>query len=495
MSEEQKQEKIDSAAEIPQDTVVTSQHQIKCGDEKVAYTATVGKMVLSEESTVQEGLQKDQYEGSKPRGEFFYTAYTRDGVKDLGKRPLTFAFNGGPGSPSIWVHMGLLGPRRIQLTDEGLPYPPPPQLTDNSYSILDMTDLVFIDPVGTGYSRATKGSKPLEFWGWKKDVESVGEFIRLYVTRNKRWGSPKYIAGESYGTTRATGLADYLSDKHGMYLNGIMLISTALDFSTLDFYAGNELPYLLFFPSYVATAWFHKKCAPEYQKMKLEKLMEIAREFVLKEYLPALFVGDKLPAEQRKALAEKMSRLCGLSAEYLLQADLRVTLPRFSKELLRDQRRTVGRFDGRFLGIDRDAAGEQPEDDPSSYEITGTFAMALNDYLNRELGYETDLEYVISNELWKVWDYKEHQNQYLQLEETLRKTMVRNKFMKVWVLNGYYDMATPFFAAEYVFDHLQLDETLRNNLTMTYYEAGHMMYLHKKSLIKFRKDAEKFYAG
>ncbi len=479
--------------EEPKDQLSVTKHKITCGGKTVEYTATAGRMVLKEEMMPDEGKNKDIYEGEKPRAEFFFVAYTRDGIKDPASRPLTFAFNGGPGSPSIWVHMGLLGPRRILLSDEGWPLPPPAKLVDNEFSILDMTDIVFIDPVGTGFSRAVKGDKPKDFWGWKKDIESVAEFIRLYVTRNQRWSSPKFIAGESYGTTRTTGLADYLSDQHGMYLNGIILISTALDFSTLDFYIGNDMPYPLFFPSYTATAWYHNKLAPKYQKMDLPSVLAAARKFAASDYLLALFMGDQQNAAEKQQVAKKMAALSGLSVEYILNANLRVTLPRFTKELLRSERRTVGRFDGRYVGIDRDAAGESPEDDPSSYEITGTFAGALNDYLSRELEFKTDIQYAISTDLWKVWSYKEHENQYLQLEETLRRTMVRNKFMKVWVLNGYYDMATPFFASEYVFDHLQLDESLKKNIWLTYYEAGHMMYLHKKSLEKFRKDAENFY--
>jgi carboxypeptidase C (cathepsin A) len=356
-----------------------------------------------------------------------------------------------------------------------------------------MTDLVFIDPIGTGFSRAVKGDKPNDYWGWTKDVESIGDFIRLYVSRNQRWGSPKFIAGESYGTTRTTGLSDYLSDKYGMYLNGIILVSTALDFATLDFNDGNDLPYILYLPSYAATAWYHKKLKAKYQEMPLEKYLEEVRHFAGGEYLQALFNGSRMAEKQIEQVADKTANYIGLTREYVLRANLRVTLPRFSKELLRSERRTVGRYDGRFIGIDRDAAGEEPEDDPAGYEINGTFAGAFNDYICRELGYKTDLPYAFSTDLWKTWSYKEYENKYVQLEEVLRKTMVRNKFMKVWVLNGYYDMATPFYASEYVFSHLQLDPVLQPNLSLTYYEAGHMMYIHKPSLEKFRKDAEFFF--
>ena len=479
--------------EEPKDSFVVTHHSILCGGKKISYTATAGRMILKEEIVQKEGDQKNQYEGEKPRAEIFFVAYTLEGVDDPTKRPITFAFNGGPGSASIWIHMGLLGPKRVLLNDDGTPLPPPARLIENEYSVLDMTDLVFIDPIGTGFSRAVKGDKPNDYWGWTKDVESVGDFIRLFVSRNQRWGSPKFIAGESYGTTRTTGLSDYLSDKYGMYLNGIVLVSTALDFATLDFNDGNDLPYILYLPSYAATAWYHKKLKAKYQEMPLEKYLEEVRHFAGGEYLQALFNGSRMAEKQIEQVADKTANYIGLTREYVLRANLRVTLPRFSKELLRSQRRTVGRYDGRFIGIDRDAAGEEPEDDPAGYEINGTFAGAFNDYICRELGYKTDLPYAFSTDLWKTWSYKEYENKYVQLEEVLRKTMVRNKFMKVWVLNGYYDMATPFYASEYVFSHLQLDPVLQPNLSLTYYEAGHMMYIHKPSLEKFRKDAEFFF--
>ena len=494
MTEEKKTENEKPVEPIqPKDQVVITKHKTICGGHEIAYTAAAGRMVLKEEITVLEGEKKDRYEGEKPCGEIFFTAYTKDDVKDINTRPVTFAFNGGPGSASIWVHMGMLGPKRVKLQEDGLPLPPPAEIIENEYSILDMTDLVFIDPIGTGFSRAVNGETPKEYWGWKKDVESVGEFIRQYITRNQRWASPKFIAGESYGTTRTVGLADYLSEKHGMYLNGILLISTALDFSTLEFFDGNELPYVLFLPTYAADAWYHRKLSPEYQNRELTDYLNEVRTFAGSEYLQALFRGSALSDDEKKTVAKRIAGYTGLSEGFVLRANLRVEIFRFCKELLRDRCRTIGRLDSRYIGIDKDAAGEIPEDDPSSYEITGLFAGAFNDYINRELEYKSDIPYSISTDLWKIWSYKEHENQYLQLEETLRKTMVRNKFMKVWVLNGYYDLATPFFAAEYVFSHLNLDQSLQKNLSMTYYEAGHMMYLHQASLEKFRADAEGFY--
>ncbi len=488
-------ERPEKSPESPQDTQVVTKHSAIVAGKEISYTVTTGRMVLKEEITKADGDTKDQYEGEKARAEIFYIAYTLDdgAGQPNAKRPLTFAFNGGPGSASLWVHLGLLGPKRVKLLEDGSPLPPPAELIDNESSILDLTDLVFIDPVGTGYSRAAVGDKPNEFWGWKKDVESISEFIRSYVSRNQRWSSPKFIAGESYGSTRTAGIADFLSEKHGLYLNGIILISTALDFSTLDFNPGNDLPYALILPSYAATAWYHKQLDPKLQKKPLPELLAEVRKFAGGTYMTALFEGARLSESEQNAVARKIAAYCGLSLDFVLQSNLRIPLPRFTKELLRTQRRTVGRLDSRFIGMDRDAAGEAPEDDPSSYELSGAFAGAMNDYLGRDLAYQTDLEYTFSADLWKIWSYKEHENQYVQLEEVLRRTMVRNKFMKVWVLNGYYDLATPFYASEYVFNHLQLEPSLMENLWMTYYEAGHMMYVHQPSLEAFRKHAEEFY--
>ena len=490
---EEKQKPIETVPDV-KDQLVMTKHTTIINGKTISYTASVGRMILKEEKTTVEGDKKDAYEGDKPRAEIFYVAYTRDDVENAGSRPITFSFNGGPGSASVWVHMGFLGPKKIKLDVDGMPYPGPGEMVDNDCSILDRTDLVFIDPVGTGFSRAIIGDKAKDFWGWQKDIESVGEFIRMYISRNDRWASPKFIAGESYGTTRAVGLADYLSDKHGLYLNGLILISTALDFMTLDFYQGNDLPYALFLPTYAADAWYHKKLAPRFQSMPIDSLLEEVRSFAGGEYLLALFKGSTLTEIEKGKIAKKLAAYTGLRLEYVLQANLRIEIFRFCKELLRDSRQVIGRIDSRYIGYDRDAAGEVPEDDPSSYDIQGVFAAVFNDYVNRELNYKSDISYIISSDLWAHWSYKEYENRFVQLEEMLRKTMIRNKFMKVWVLNGYYDLATPFFASEYVFSHLDLEPAYQKNIAMTYYESGHMIYLHEPSLRKFRKEAESFYA-
>jgi carboxypeptidase C (cathepsin A) len=362
---------------------------------------------------------------------------------------------------------------------------------DNEFSILDQTDLVFIDPVTTGFSRAVPGEADKQFHGFKPDIESVGDFIRLYISRYHRWASPRYLIGESYGTTRAAGLSGYLQERHGLYLNGIMLVSVVLNFMTLDFRPGNDLPYILFLPTYAATAWYHNRLAPELQADLGRTLAEV-EAFALGEYATALLQGDALPAEVRTGIAARLTRYTGLSVEYIEQTNLRINIHRFVKELLRDRRRTVGRLDSRYTGIDRDAAGENNEYDPSYAIIQGPYTGALNDYVRRELRFESDLPYEILSERVRPWSFDQHQNAYVNVGETLRKAMSMNPHLRVFVANGYYDLATPYLATRYTFDHLELDESLRGNITMTYYEAGHMMYIHDPSLARLKADLDGF---
>lgn len=468
----------------PKDNLVLTQHKITLNGQEIAYTVTTGTLVLKEEPD-----REKEYDGEKPKAQFFFVAYTREDVTDPATRPLTFSFNGGPGSSSVWLHLGLLGPRRVAMTYEGGLPKPPFQLTDNAFSLLDQTDLVFIDPVSTGYSRPAQGEKAKQFHGFKKDVESVGDFIRLYTTRYNRWLSPKFLIGESYGTTRAGALAGYLQERHGMYLNGVMLVSTVLDFGTIDFTPGNELPYVLFLPSYAATAWYHRALK---LRRPLETLLTEVERFALEEYAPALLKGASLPARERAAVLEKLARYTGLSADYLERSNLRVPDARFFKELLRARGRTVGRLDSRFLGIDRDTLGETAEYDPSYTNILGPYTAAFYDYVRRELKYETDLPYEILNfQVWP-WSYAEHENQHVYVGETLRKAMTANPHLKIFVANGYYDLATPYFATEYVFNHLGLDASLRQNVQMAYYEAGHMMYIHLPALEQMKQDLADF---
>jgi len=489
MAEEQKKDEAKQEAKpTPKDHLVETKHTVTIGGQEVAYTVTAGTLVLREEAEREKETEAD---GAKPKASLFFIAYTRDGVADKTKRPLTFSFNGGPGSSSVWLHLGVLGPKRVLLDDDGRAPPPPYRLVENAHSLLDVTDLVFIDPVSTGYSRPVPGEKAKEFHDFKKDIQTVGDFIHLYTTRYQRWTSPKFLIGESYGTTRAGGLSGYLQERHGLYLNGLMLVSVVLNFQTLHFHPGNELPYVLFLPTYTATAWYHRKLAPELQADLRATLNEV-EAFALNEYSVALLKGDALPAPERAALAQKLARYTGLSPEYLERTDLRINIYRFVKELLRDQRRTVGRLDSRFKGIDRDAAGETFEDDPSYQNIAGAYTATFYDYVRGELKFESDLPYEILNPKVWPWSYTDHENRYVDVADTLRKALSANPHLKVFVANGYYDLATPHFATEYTFNHLGLDASLRPNISMAYYEAGHMMYIHIPSLVRLKADLAAF---
>jgi carboxypeptidase C (cathepsin A) len=472
-------EKSKEEKKPPEEKIVQTKHSLKIGGQEIKYTATAGTILL-------------KLEDGTPKASIFYVAYTKDDISDASQRPLTFSFNGGPGSSSVWLHLGLFGPRRVQMGDAGTLLPPPYKLVDNDVSLLDISDLVFIDPVSTGYSRAVPGETPQQFHGVTPDVESVADFIRLYTTRNKRWSSPKFLAGESYGTTRAAGLSGYLQQRYGMYLNGIVLISAILNFETAEFDAGNDLPYILYLPTYTAIAWYHKKLPSDLQSGDVQKAVEESRKFAVGEYADALMAGDALPAPRRAEITQKLARLSGLSPDYIDRTNLRIEIQRFTKELLRSERRTIGRIDARFTGIDRDAAGERPEFDPSIAAIIGPYSGMLNDYVRNDLKFDSDLPYEVLTGRVRPWNYAPYENRYVNVGETLRGAMTQNPFLHVFVAKGYYDLATPFFAADYTFDHLGLDPTLRSHLSGAYYEAGHMMYVHPLSLHKLKADIAQF---
>jgi len=463
----------------PKEKASKTKHTVVIDGQEIAYTATAGTLVLKDEE-------------DKPKASLFYVAYTRDGVDDVAQRPITFSFNGGPGSSSVWLHLGVVGPRRVLMSPEGEMLSPPYTLVNNEYSLLDVTDLVFIDPVSTGYSRAYPPEEAKQFHGVEQDIKSVGEFIRLYTTRAKRWASPKFLIGESYGTTRAAGLSGHLQNEIGMYLNGIMLVSSVLNFQSIRFVLSNDLPYILFLPTYAAAAWYHKRLPDDLQQQDLRTVLAEVKAFAEREYTLALMQGARLPDEERQRIVSRLARYTGLSETYIEQTNLRINIHRFVKELLRDERRTIGRFDARLKGIDRDAAGEHHEYDPSYSIIQGAYGGMLNDYVRSELRFKSDLPYEILTGNVHPWDYSKFQNQYVNVAETLRGAMTQNPFLKVFVGNGYYDLATPFFATEYTFDHLELDPSLQDHITMAYYEAGHMMYLHQPSLAKLKADLARF---
>jgi len=476
------QEKSDDKKE-PRDTEVTTRHEMRLRGEVLAYNATAGTITLKKDND------------TKATARMFYVAYTRLGMDDLSQRPIMFTFNGGPGSSSVWLHLGAFGPQRVLLKPDGQPFPPPGKLVPNEYTLLDQTDLVFIDPVSTGFSRAVKGEDPKQFHGVQQDIASVGEFIRLYCTRNGRWKSPKFVCGESYGTTRASGLAHYLQDSLGMNLNGVLLISAILNFQTARFDEGNDLPYPLFLPSYTATAWYHKKLSSELQQQPLAEVLHEVEKFALGEYTLALTRGDRLSESERVSVRRKLARFTGLSEDYVERSRLRVEALRFMKELLRSTDRTVGRYDSRLMGIDLDAVGERFDYDPSYAAVQGVFTSAINNYLRNELKYETDLDYEILTGKVRPWDYGQAKNRYLNVAPDLRTAMTRNPALKVFVASGHYDLATPYFATDYTFDHLGLTPSLKKNVTTTYYQAGHMMYIEKESHRKLRDDVANFLKG
>ena len=485
--EDTKKDEKEETPEHHEEDVVETTHTVLIGGEEIEYTAAAGRLLLREE------------EGKK-RASFFFTSYTRDGIDDPSNRPIVFTFNGGPGSSSVWLHLGAFGPKRVKMDDEGFRVPPPGRLVDNDHSILDVADLVFIDPVGTGFSRAIPDTEAKEFHHFKKDIESVGDFIRSYLSRHERWSSPKFLAGESYGTTRSAGLAGHLLQRHGVYLNGIVLLSSILNFQTAGFDGatgtfsrGNDLPYIVFLPSYGAAAWYHGRLADEFQQRPLRDFLDEVEEFAANAYTRALFQGDRLTEDEFSEIAGRVAGYTGLSEQYVSRYDLRIEILRFCKELLRDENRTIGRIDARYKGIDRFKDGDSFESDPSIDSTMGVYTSALNDYVRRELGYESDLPYeILSMETNKNWDYEDFKNAYVDVSETLRNTMSRNPHMKVFVANGYYDLATPHFATEFTFSHLGLDPELRDNVQMGYYEAGHMMYVHLESLAKLGGDVREF---
>jgi len=492
MSESTEKTKDESKNEVPvpTDQIVETHHVMMIGDSTIPYTAIAGTIVLKEESE-KKGEKEGESEGEKPKASVFFIAYIREDVADRAQRPITFSFNGGPGSSSVWLHLGVLGPRRVLMDNEGFMTQPPFTSVENEHSILDQTDLVFIDPISTGYSRPVIGEKARSFHGFKKDIESVGDFIRLFITRYSRWTSPKFLIGESYGTTRAAGLSGYLQERHGLYLNGIMLVSAVLDFSTLEFDDGNDLPYILFLPTYTATAWYHHRLEPELQADLQSTLIE-ARKFASEEYAIALIKDASLTKDERAVITRKLARLTGLTEEYVARTNLRINIFRYVKELLRDQRRTVGRLDSRFKGIDRDSVGENFEEDPSMSNIMGPYTAVLYDYVRNGLNYQSDLPYEILNPRVWPWSYSDHENRYVNVAETLRKAITNNPFLKVFIANGYFDLATPFFATEYTFNRIGLDPTLQGNVSMSYYEAGHMMYIHLPSLERLKIDLSEF---
>jgi carboxypeptidase C (cathepsin A) len=454
-------------------------HSITLAGKTLRYTAQAGLMPIANEQ-------------GEIEAHIFYIAYMLEGVRAGERRPLTFTFNGGPGSSSVWLHMGAIGPKRVRMQPEGWMPAPPYSLEDNQATWLDQTDLVFIDPVGTGYSRAEKPELGKKFWGLKGDIESVGEFIRMFLTRNERWSSPLFLAGESYGTTRAAGLSGYLVD-HGIALNGIVLVSTILDFQTVEYTRVNDNGFVLTLPTYTAIAWYHKKLPQDLQSQPLAQVLKQAQAFASGPYEKALERGSSISAEERAQAVEQTSRFTGLSKSYVDQANLRITVEYFDKELLRDQHKTVGRLDGRFTGLDEVGVSEAPDYDPSEAAIRPPFTALFNDYVRTELGWKTDREYYILGGGFRQWDFGDAGNGFPETRTALRHAFVKNPFMRVFVAEGYYDLATPYYAVDYTLDHLGLTPELRGQITTAQFEAGHMMYIRQQEIVRLRSDVRAFY--
>jgi carboxypeptidase C (cathepsin A) len=472
-----------NAKEEPKPELAVTQHSVAIGGKTIAYTATAGTLVLRD--------AKDE-----PAAQFGFTAYVKKGVTDPRTRPLTFAYNGGPGSSSIWLHMGVLGPRRVAASDVEVTPPPPYRLVDNAWSILDVSDLVMIDPVGTGFSRAIGKKEDKEFWGTDADIASVSQFIFQYVSDNGRWNSPKFLLGESYGTTRSAGVVAQLWNEKGMAMNGVILVSVALDIEAIFEWPGNDRPYPLFLPTFAATSWYHQ-ALPE-QPATLEPFLTEVREWAIGPYASALAKGDALTEGERNEVAARLHRYTGLSADYIQKANLRVPEAQFTQELLRGKRETVGRLDSRFTGFTFDRLGKEAEYDPQSEAITAAYTAAFLDYYHRELEAKRDRTYHVYADVFGSWDFKHRIPGFpfpLPMVNTgpdLAQAIGLNPHLRVLVLNGYYDLATPFFGAEQMVSHLGLPKDQRSRVEMKYYEAGHMMYLHQPSLEQMKKDMAAF---
>jgi len=461
----------------PEEPPVVTHHSITVGGKELKYTATTGMMPIKNRD-------------GETEARIFFMAYTLDGVENRSSRPMTFSFNGGPGSASVWLHMGCIGPRRVPMNADGTMPPPPYHLIDNQQTWLDQTDLVFIDPVGTGYSRALNPQTSARFFSLQGDIESVGEFIRMYLVRYERWTSPLFLAGESYGTTRASALSGYLIGR-GIAFNGIVLISTIMNFETTDFASGNDLPYMMFLPSYAATAWYHKKLGRDMQGKSVEKVVAEAEEWASNGYALALQKGDRMSASERQDAINKYAHFTGLDPKFVDNANLRVSLNFFRKELLRDEKRSIGRLDARFKGYDSSYVTAGPDFDASEAAIRPPYTSTFNNYVRAELNYKSDLEYYILGGGIGPWNWGTN-NGYVDTSVALRDALARNPYLKIYVAMGYYDMATPYYAVQYTMHHISLDPALLKNFSTGYYEAGHMMYIDEKSIAKLRADVRKF---
>src|SRR5579864_4912680 len=452
----------------PEEKTSVTHHSAKIGGQVINYTATAATYVI-------------RADDGSPKATMFYVAYIKDGVQDASRRPLSFVYNGGPGSASLFTHMGM-GPKRVTLTADGHGMAAPYSVVDNEDSFLDATDLIFIDAISTGYSRPAPGENPTQFHGIVQDANWFADFIYQYINRNERWLSPKFLIGESYGTTRSAELSGVLQERHQIYLNGIVLLSTVA-FSNWGADDRSEF----FLPTYTTTAWYHHMLQPDLQSLTVEQVAQKAREFAHGEYAAALEKGDAMTPEEHKKIVEDVAHFTALSPKYVDEANLRVSPFRWFRELQRDKRLTTGRLDSRFTGMEVDAAGERPDYDPSEASYEGAYVATFHDYVRRDLKWESDMYYTVSANV-RPWD----QTGNTEVAEVLRAAMTQQTYLKVLVVAGYYDVATPFNGIEQTVSHMHLEPSVRKNISFAYYDAGHMMYIDEKEHHKLHKDVDEF---
>jgi carboxypeptidase C (cathepsin A) len=473
--DDKKEEHFDMTEIAP----VVTHHQISLEGKTLKYTATAGRLPIKRGD-------------GKIEAEMFFIAYSVDG-QDASKRPLTFAFNGGPGSATIWLHMGALGPKRVALTADGLLPAAPYRVEDNPYTLLDKSDLVMVDAIGTGFSRAENMDTSKKFWGVKGDIEAFSEFIRMYLSRYERWSSPLFLLGESYGTTRAAGISGHLSEL-GINFNGITLLSMVLNFQTLEDTKTNDEPYIYLIPSYTMIAGYHHKL-PSDLLQDVNKARQEAEQWAVGEYAQALAKGDAMTAAERDKVVTDMARYTGLTKEVIDQANLRIDVPKFTHYLLLDQKVRVGRLDGRYTGPDPDGLLDTRFYDPTEANIMAPYNTVFNNYVRTELGYKTDMPYYVFAQQQGFedrWDWGSAGEGFPDTASALRRAVVKNPYLKVLVMEGYYDLACPYFAANYTVDHLNLPEKYRAQISYATYESGHMVYLHQGSLKKMKSDEAGF---
>ena len=467
---------------LPDAEVATSHQQVEIDGKTIQLIAQAGTYKLRDEE-------------NKPLALFGYTSYIKEGAKST--RPIVFAFNGGPGSSSFWLHMGVLGPKRIAVNDPEYTPAAPYQIVNNNYSILDVADLVMIDPVGTGLSVPLGAHTFDEFWGVDQDIRSISLFITQYLIEQGRMNSPKFLLGESYGTFRNAGIMDHMLNQ-GIAMNGVIMVSAVFDLRTLIFPPDDDLPYLMHFPTYAASAWYHNQIPDK--EPNLEKFIDEIRSFTENSYAPALFKGDRISPEQKNTVAGQLAKYTGLSKDYWLKSNLKVTGSEYFAEALRSKGLVIGRLDSRYTGINQDLISQFGSHDPQSAAISPAYITGFLDYFHNTLGVRKDLQYTVTAGRREgfEWDWHHKGNQRWNTQAAINtapdmaRALSRDPNMKVLILNGYYDIATVFYGVEYTIDHLGLTPEIRDHIIMKYYEAGHMMYTHHPSLIKFKEDVGSF---